>query len=464
MKCFLLSFLIGILTPAFLSGQCPERKALWDRILFLRDSSVQSLDQQLQELLPYLQQMKNCPYANDSTHALLLQRLGALYFLQSDYVTGIRYTRESIGIIYQQLGKPSVNPRHLIKSYNNLRICYDSLKQQNLKLQAIDSCIAVSLRLHTGYEYALPLLYERILNLIESGDYYRCIQYALIAETLARNYGYSIDNRLSFITWRINALILLKRYQEADELAASKIDECRKAGSTASLGALYALRGTAVQESGDLNKALDLYQKAFYFDARINNRPGCAGTLNNTGYLLYFKQLKQFNNALHYYQRALEYAGPGESLNIFDNIANVYVAKKQFDSAFYFFQKAFDQIRPGGNERDLLLHTGTYMNSAITEYISNLVLDKADAYLARYRDLQEEDKLNDAIRTYKIIDQFFDKIKLSQIEIQSKLFWRKHIQRLYENAIEACFLRGNIPDALYFFEKKQGCSTERSDQ
>ena len=38
---------------------------------------------------------------------------------------------------------------------------------------------------------------------------------------------------------------------------------------------------------------------------------------------------------------------------------------------------------------------------------------------------------------------------------ESKLFWRSDSRRLYENAIEACYLQNNLDDAFYFFEKSR---------
>src|ERR1700730_17747581 len=87
-------FLIWILIAASANpvfAQCPAKDSLWRRIIYLRDSSEVPLRDQQEQLMPLLDKMKNCPYRNDSTHALLLQRVGALHFLQKDFVGGIYY-------------------------------------------------------------------------------------------------------------------------------------------------------------------------------------------------------------------------------------------------------------------------------------------------------------------------------------------------------------------------------------
>src|SRR5690242_18327822 len=111
----------------FMAGQCPASNVLWKRIVYLRDSSGQPLSKQLEELEPYLKNVNDCPYKNDSTHALLLQRIGAIHLLQKDFVKAIAYTRQSIDLVYRYAGTPGIKQSHVIKTYNNLRICYDSL-------------------------------------------------------------------------------------------------------------------------------------------------------------------------------------------------------------------------------------------------------------------------------------------------------------------------------------------------
>jgi len=58
----------------------------------------------------------------------------------------------------------------------------NSLKRSNLEAEAIDSCISIALNLKSEYKYAVPLIYSRTENLFEIGDYYRCINYAIIGE------------------------------------------------------------------------------------------------------------------------------------------------------------------------------------------------------------------------------------------------------------------------------------------
>ena len=75
----LLCFLV--LKTTLLCSQCPPRDSLWNRLVLYRDSDMSPLanSDQLSELLNYEKQITACSYKFDSTHALLLQRIGVVY-------------------------------------------------------------------------------------------------------------------------------------------------------------------------------------------------------------------------------------------------------------------------------------------------------------------------------------------------------------------------------------------------
>jgi CHAT domain-containing protein len=453
-KCGVIIVVIILLSYS-LSGQCPDRDFLWRRIIYLRDSSRVPSEEQKAELLRYLDKVKSCPYKNDSTHALLLQRLGWLYSTQKDFIKAVQCSRQSLDIIYKNRDRPSVNYGHVVKTYNNLRIFYDSIGDYKLKQQAIDSCISIGLKLNKGDPHGLLLM--KTFNLLQSGDYYKCIEMANIGEQISRtnlNYSYLPY----YLIWKIDALILVKKFGEAEEVLTKAVNDCIKSGDKDFIGSYYSLLARVSEEKKDEKSSLMYVSKSVSSNKKAKKLNVCAQALNNAGYFLYFKQLKNYEKALQYYYKALKYADASEALNVYENIANIYVERKLFDSAFYFFQKGFDQIKPGIDESGVLRDAEKYViNNQIDylEYIANLLLDNADAFLAYYKFNRDGKNLDKAIASYRIIDRLFDKIKASHSEIGSKLFWRSHIHRLYENSIAACYLQGNKDDAFYFFEKSR---------
>jgi CHAT domain-containing protein/tetratricopeptide (TPR) repeat protein len=455
MKSLLLLLVLFASLPG-LFGQCPERTWLWGRIIYLRDSSRIPPDAQLAELLPYIQKMDNCPYRNDSTNALLLQRVGWLISLQRDYVKAIHYTRMALELIYSHQNRPDINFSHTIKFYNNLRILYDSLGQERLKRVAMDSCISVAVRMNTGFQYAIPLINIRTIDLFEAGDYYRCISYATEGEDLIRKSGYSHDNIYSLLSWRLNALVFLNKFEEAGELLGKTLDECRREKAIKYLGSFYGIQARIFAEKDDFRKALSSTRLSCDFNKEAGYGNGCAEALTNQAFTVYFQKLHQLDTALQFYRTALQYADSTVSPSIFENIANVYVEKGRYDSAFYYFREAFRTLRPGTSVSGLPDGPDfAIKDPTVEEFVVELILDNADAFLSAYQTTKEPDYERQAITLYRQTDQLLDKIRQTLPEYFSRLFWRRHYRRLYENAIRACYLSGNAEGAFHFFEKSR---------
>src|SRR5258705_415256 len=80
--------------------------------------------------------------------------------------------------------------------------------------------------------------------------------------------------------------------------------------------------------------------------------------------------------------------------------------KNLFDSASYFFQKAFDKIKPGFTEKELITEplNGSLEGKTI-EYVAQLILDKAEAFLKQYGVNKNQRLLTQAIAIYKLADK-----------------------------------------------------------
>ena len=72
-----------------------------------------------------------------------------------------------------------------------------------------------------------------------------------------------------------------------------------------------------------------------------------------------------------------------------------------------------------------------------------------------YQARKTEANIGYLIEVFRRADRIFDNIGSEQSEIRSRLFWRSHTHRLYEQAIEACYLAGKPGEAYYFFEKSR---------
>ncbi|MEP7107310.1 MAG: CHAT domain-containing tetratricopeptide repeat protein [Ferruginibacter sp.] len=453
-------FMLASMVTSILPGQCPDRGFLWHRIIFLRDTLKNAPEEQLVELLGYEKKIDQCSYKKDSTHALLLQRIGWLYTTKHDYLNAIQYTQESIALVKQQPNNPRINPAMAIKSYYNLSLMYDILKLEAKKILAVDSSISQANYLNTWNSSVLGAITLKIEWLFSIGDYFSCITYATMGECIAFKISTTTMEAeqlicdYNYFNWKINALLFLNKTAEASRIVTDKIRFAENNRKIDFLAAYYGLYASVLRKKEKSQEAIGYFKKSFQYNQKIDYKPGCAEALNNIGYI-YSNALHQNRMAIYYHFEALKFAEGNESLNILANIANLYAQAGNYDSAFSFFQKAFNQLGPGFTESDLLKSDNPELTGKITEYITGMMLYKAAAWLSKYKTTGHQQALKEAIDIYQLTDRYFEKLKVSQSEIQSKLFWKTNNRLLYEQAIEACYESRNTDKALHFFEKSR---------
>ncbi len=458
-------------------GQCPGMDSLHKRIAFLGniytgDFTALPHKQRLAELFTMLDQSKNCPDFKDSIHVFLLRNVASLYRSEGDFVNAIKYYREIISFLRERIDKPSVNSRDLITMYFWLMVCYDGLNNVKEKLAAIDSCIEIATLLKSTTDIAcLKALFAKVEYSYDIGDYHRCIIDAERCEKLAREYikyGGAFEYRVglpivsSSQGWQVKALLQLKNYQQAEALLANKLVEYKKLGLVDYYGLIYQQLAQVQMNKGNYEDAIAKYNLAVKNEKEVGNNFNCKQNLKDLGYMLYLGHLKDPNKAMLCFRKALTYINTdedyerkdvAESLDILADMANIFVQQGQFDSAFKYYQLAFDQLRPGTNEMDILRSSPeALIENKKIDYLTSLLIDKADAYFKKWQVTGELNSLREAIRIYKATDLVLNRIKLEQSEIQSKLFWRRSYRSLYEHAIEASYQLGSPEDAFYFFE------------
>jgi CHAT domain-containing protein/tetratricopeptide (TPR) repeat protein len=461
-----------LLLTASLGGQCPSNN-LWARLVYLRDSSKLPPKEQLNKLFSILDSINHCSYRADSTHSFLIGRIGKIYLEQGDYIKAVQYYQESIKIITKNEGKKTVNVSHLPGRYYWLSVAYDSLNNFTEKMKVLDSCIAVSMRLKFIDRSTLKSMETRVQYFFDVGDYQRCVDYAASWEALGREYAgnnIGIEHTVGEISiksslgWHVKALLQLKRFEQAEELLKNKIEEYRKEGLKDYLGMIYGQLAEVQEQKGDYSKALSYYDSSLKYYRDFGDYFNCKQTAKDIGNL-YFKHFNDSDKAFAYYKKAFTFinkdrtrntADVFESLNIFANIGNIYVEKSIYDSAYHYYQLAFDQIKPGTNENKILHSSADeFIRYKKIHYLTGLQIDKGDAFQKQYKSTRQKSTIQEAIRVYTKTDQLLDRIKTEQSELESKLFWRSDSRRLYEHAIEACYLNGSIDDGFYFFEKSR---------
>ncbi len=464
-----------IFSLSSIQAQCLVEQDLHNRLFYLSRNLEIPPKVQLAELLKDLENIKDCPYRNDSTHIYLLRKIAKEYSQMGNNVQAVAYDQIALNIMYANINKPSIIPEDLVTIYYFLSIFYDSLNDDKEERAAMDSCFSIGMRLKCYSNYAFIYNFSNIVQYnYDIGDYHRCIEDATACEKLSTELAHStIRERKEFgallvsysLGWHVKALLELKDYETAEHLIANKLEEYKKAERTDYLGLIYVQKSDLELHKGNYQNALLFLEKSFYYNLKAGKYFNCKQNLKDIGYEIYDEHLHNGDEALAYYRKALGYSGMDkseknkdaiESLDIMADIANVYVQKGLFDSAFLYFQLALDQIKSGTNEEDIL----HYPPEKLVEikkihYLTNLMIGKGDAYLQEYLKTGDPKDLKKSIQVYKVTDSLLDRIKSEQIEVESKLFWRKNFRKMYEHAINACYLGRDKEDAFYFFEKSR---------
>ena len=470
-------FSIALLAAPHVCGQCPESHWLWNRLIFLRDSSSRhklSYQEILKELLAHEKEISTCDPSYDSTRVLLYQRIGVTYYRLKNYEAATQYGKNSI-LLFNRLPNPMKGePKFLTNSYYLLSVIYDSVENKKLQAQALDSLLFVSFRIGTGDIYALYVLDLRIRDLIGIGDYQKAFDYAEMGQRMANEVYSRSDSverftkSLPYLLFKAESLIHLRKTADANALIRPEIIAFAEKKSPEDLGELYYRKGLITMNQEKYPEAIQNFEKSILSDAKLGRFLYCVKTLNNVGFFLYHNAQKNEPMAIKTYRRALQFArmamsakGSADSiavraeyLNIFANIADAYSNLHAYDSAFSNIRRALDQIRPGIDERALpIVFQDEILSNAMIVYTAYLLIYEGRAALNSYPLRSQKSSLMQALQSFHIADQLLMKLKTEQRDISSQLFWRNDFHELYESAIEASSLLGNLSEAFYFIEK-----------
>ena len=130
---------------------------------------------------------------------------------------------------------------------------------------------------------------------------------------------------------------------------------------------------------------------------------------------------------------------------------------ENYKKALHYFQKGLTTLPI--QFKDSLPHSNpslAMLKLVANDYIiSTLLTNKGEAFLELYKQEQDKQYLRDALTTFKTADKAIDQMRWAQNTVQSKLFWREKTKKMYENAIETCYLLQDIEHAFFFFEKSR---------
>ncbi|MDP9042568.1 MAG: CHAT domain-containing protein, partial [Bacteroidota bacterium] len=450
-----------------------NRDSLRKRIIFLRDSFSADPHKQLAEFLSLKQKTTSCPLKYDSVYTLLLQRIAAVYYKLHDLKNSEKCIQSTVQLIQNNSTKTNADPKQLVRDYYILSLIYDSLGGIQEKIRSQDSCISISLRVKQYDVFVLYTIENLVTYYYDLGDYHRCISFAqegeLLIPKIIRGKD-SLQYLQNFIMWKVNSYIFVHEYEEAEKVLKKSMQNPELLNSGNFSAAVYERMADIEIYHTDYSRGLSYYKQSLAYSKKNSDYFRYMQTLVNMGYNLYSSVLNDKSQALNCYQKALQFSFLAkknasvadlfqiqiQKLNIYSNIASVYTKSGLFDSARFFFHKAFSQINNRMDEFNVLdsLNKILVQNNAAI-YLFSTLLDLGDSYLEQYKSTKNNSFLRRAAQIYYTTDKLVIRIKSSQNDERSLLFWEGHLRRLYEHAIDAYYLLENTDGALYFFEKSR---------
>ena len=456
---FSLIFLICLLAMDIeLSAQCPSRIYIWEKV----EKGNETLDDA--ELLKLTLQLKKtcetCGYTKDSVYARVLHFLGRSYWLSGNPELGRLFSLKSIEI--NQLPSSLTSKVQCTNTYFNLGRIERDLNHTDAAVRMLQNAILMAKKYPEKKNIAL-ISYQELANLYHTlGDYQKSIEFAEAGEREAikqNDISSIVNNRFE----KIQSLLSFKKTDEAFQLLNNTLNIAEKITDTDTKGFLLSQTANVYASQGNYLKAIEVYKKSFtaygYKSKNsIDSRQNLAVTLNNVGNI-YSENLRDYKNALFYFQEALKYAEERFAKSrILGNIAETYGKISQYKLSIETYQKALSVAPINFVTSNIWQNppAKSIQNAAGKSYLLTLIQDKADTWLDYSKTpIGGKGALQNALKTYALADSMIDFMRYEHVGEGSKLFWRQKTRGMYERAIEASYLAGDTEAAFRFFEKSK---------
>jgi CHAT domain-containing protein/Tfp pilus assembly protein PilF len=230
---------------------------------------------------------------------------------------------------------------------------------------------------------------------------------------------------------------------------------------------IYIEFGNVYEKINESKKALNYYQKALVQSKGLNDSSSMSMLNNNIGELFLKDSLfSQSNKAL---RKGVLYASKNAYTRafVYNTYGGYYVKLKEFDEAIIYFEKAIQLLVFGSEYGDFTNPTIEQLSLKPNKLrLFDFIHQKAAYWKERYDDDGKNEYLTKALVDYKLADQLLDVIRFDSTEKTSKLFWREKGASLYMKAVEVCYLLGDMESAYFFMEKNKALLLleELSDQ
>ncbi len=177
--------------------------------------------------------------------------------------------------------------------------------------------------------------------------------------------------------------------------------------------------------------------------------------------LLYDKDLGDPVNAISCYREAIELAKQLRAVDqlaaLYNNMGALNWRQKKYRTALAYYQKGLAEMtnRPADTAFTAVIPLPALQMTTNDHFVSTLLANKGESLLALYQDERDPSLLQLALKTFRLTDKMVDQLRWKQVDERSKLYWRDHTRKWYENAIETCYQLKDAESGFYFFEKSR---------
>ena len=439
-----------------LQAQCPTPSQAMSKVVDIQksDTPVKHKISQLQILRQhYLECNKK-----DSAYARIVHRLGTVYQISGDYDNGIKYTREAIEV--NNAGSKAVERSYLVNSYYNLGEFYRLSYQFPESHQYFDSCIAI------GYAYpdkawlVFMAFEKKAFSFYQSGDYQKCIEAADRGILLAQKLQDSVYEAI-LLSQKAQSQLELAQVKSAEQNIVKAINVLTpRQDNAVYLATAYSIYAYLLSVKKDYPQAIEFYNKAFSLNEKLGNWAQCARDRNDLGYL-YFEVLKNSKRAVFCYTEGIKFAKKANDsyqlAGLYNNLGSIYSHQKQYNAALRYYQSGLNVLPLNFTDTSVQNNPSPEALKLVANdyFVFTLLANKGECFLELYKAGNAKSGLNDALKAYKAADALVDQMRWKQFGEQSKLYWRGRTKKMYERAIESCYLLNDGSNAYYFFEKSR---------
>lgn len=449
---------VGCFFSFSLSGQTGLTPEGWIGKL----EEAESPEKNSTEIISELERLTNSylqAVGKDSIYARMASRLGDRYRSIGDFEKGMSLLSESLRI--NKLDQPGSERSYLAHTYLNLALLFKNINLLNESELYLDSCLRI-IELYPKKNHLKSRVYEELAyNYFQRGDYQRNVEIV--------DYGLSQPDVTSN---QVDVAFLLLQKGQA-QLALQQIplaeENIRKALEIVMKSDLHEFYRTTVYEilcvllvdKGSFEEALAYYDKAYQITKRNGYLNAAAVNLSEIG-LIYGYFLNRPAEALAYYNKSIELLKDWDDdillANLKNNLGHFLWEQKDYKNAIRNFHAGLNVLTSMDFSDTLWLNNprpNQIKFSSQDFLVSLLLANKGESLLGLYKTEEDPAVINSALQTFKLADLVVDQMRWNHPTQQSKLFWRERFKKMYEQAIEVCYLLNDPESAFYFFEKSR---------